>query len=193
MQEIPDHIKGLVFDCDGTLADTMPLHYRCWVEAVGEYGHTMTEALFYETAGISSVNIVKLLNERHGYNMPPEQAAELKDKLFEQKLHDIEPIEPVVALVRKYAGKLPMAVATGGTRSLCTKTLQVLDLLKFFQSLITADDVPHGKPAPDIYLEAARRLALPPADCCAFEDGEPGILAAKAAGMMVVDIRPMRR
>ena len=111
MKEVPAHIKGLVFDCDGTLADTMPLHYRGWVQAVGAHGHDFPEALFYETAGVSSVNIVKFLNERHGYNMPPEETAERKDALFEQMLHEIEPIEPVVALVHKYAGQLPMAVA----------------------------------------------------------------------------------
>jgi HAD superfamily hydrolase (TIGR01509 family) len=85
-----------------------------------------------------------------------------------------------------------MAVATGGTRALCSKTLATLGLLQDFQALVTADDVEHGKPAPDIFLEAARRLGVPPSECCAFEDGELGLQSARAAGMLAIDIRPMR-
>lgn len=192
MKEVPPQIKGLVFDCDGTLADTMPLHYESWVAALGEYGHDFSEALFYEMAGVTTERIIEILNDRHGYKVPVKEGARRKDELFEQRLHKIQPIEPVVALVHKYAGKLPMAVATGGTRVLCGKTLEVLGIRQHFAALVTADDVERGKPAPDIFLKAARLLGIRPQDCCAFEDGDLGIQAAKAAGMMTVDIRPMR-
>ena len=190
MVEIPPHIRGLVFDCDGTVADTMPLHYRAWTAAHAEHQADFPEALFYEMAGIPTVRIIEILNERHGYAIPVQEAADHKESLYVALMHEVEPIEPVVKLVKAYAGRLPMAVATGGTRAICSKTLQSLNLLQHFQAIVTADDVPRGKPAPDIFLEAARRLGVAPGDCYAFEDADLGLQAARAAGMVAVDIRP---
>ena len=191
--EIPPHVRGLVFDCDGTIADTMPLHYRAWVAALNEHGADFPEALFYEMAGIPTVRIIEMLNERHAYAIPVQAAADRKEALYERFLPEVVAIEPVVELVHRYAGKLPMAVATGGTRAICTKTLQSLDLLKHFAAIVTADDVAQGKPAPDIFLEAARRLGVPPESCYAFEDADLGLQSARAAGMTAVDIRPAHR
>jgi beta-phosphoglucomutase family hydrolase len=193
MTEIPADIRGLVFDCDGTIADTMPLHYEAWVRALQEHGHDFPEALFYEMAGIPTHTIIEILNDKHGYTLPVREAAERKDALFVELIPRVTPIEPVVKLVKHFAGRLPMAVATGGTRALCAKTLSVLGLLDHFQALVTADDVEHGKPAPDIFLEAARRIGVPPEQCCAFEDAELGLQSARAAGMLAMDIRPMRK
>ena len=192
MIDLPPHIRGLVFDCDGTIADTMPLHYQAWSGALREHGHDFPEALFYEMAGIPTVRIIELLNERHGYTLPVQEAADRKEELYVQLIPRVVPIEPVVKWVHRYAGTLPMAVATGGTRAVCRKTLESLDLLKYFQTVVTADDVEHGKPAPDIFLEAARRLGVPPEACCAFEDAELGLTSARAANMMVIDVRPIR-
>src|SRR2546423_711892 len=191
MIDIPPHIRGLVFDCDGTIADTMPLHYEAWAEAIQHHGHEFPEALFYEMAGIPTARIIELLNERHGWTIPVEQAAMLKENLYIERLHRVTPIEPVVQLVRAYAGKLPMAVATGGTRAICSKTLTAMGVIQHFQAIVTADDVQHGKPAPDIFLEAARRLRVPPERCYAFEDGELGLQSARAAGMVAIDVRPI--
>ena len=191
MTEVPPHIRGLVFDCDGTIADTMPLHYQAWVAALGEYNCEFPECLFYEMAGIPTDHIIQMLNDRHGHHMPVQETAREKDRLFEVMIPQVKPIEPVVHLIHKYAGKLPMAVATGGTRSLVIKTLAAVDLLKYFDALATADDVERGKPAPDIFLEAARRIGIAPEACCAFEDAELGLQSARAAGMLAVDIRPM--
>jgi beta-phosphoglucomutase family hydrolase len=192
MLSMPDHIRGLVFDCDGTIADTMPLHYQAWVAALGKYGHEFPEAMFYEMAGIPTVTILEMLNERHGYQLPVHESAELKERLFVDLIPQVVPIEPVVKIVREYDGKLPMAVATGATRSICEKTLTALGLLDRFAALVTADDVRHGKPAPDIFLEAANRIGVDPKLCYAFEDAEMGIKSATAAGMVVIDIRPLR-
>jgi beta-phosphoglucomutase family hydrolase len=189
--EIPPDIRGLVFDCDGTIADTMPLHYEAWVTALKEHGQVFPEALFYELAGISTVGVMEILNERHGYSLPVREAAERKENLYKSLVPKVLPIEPVVTLVKRYAGTLPMAVATGGTRSICSKTLQALGLLEHFQAIVTADDVARGKPAPDIFLEAARRLGVPPERCYAFEDAELGLQSARSAGMVAIDIRPM--
>ena len=190
---IPPHIQGLVFDCDGTIADTMPLHYQAWVQSLGEHGHDFPEALFYEMAGIPTHTIIEILNQKHGYTLPVQKTSERKDALFLELIPQVTPIEPVVSIIKAYAGKLPMSVATGGTRSLCSKTLSALGLLDYFQAMVTADDVRHGKPAPDIFLEAARRMNVPPKLCCAFEDAELGLASANAAGMLAIDIRPMRQ
>jgi len=112
--EIPPHIRGLVFDCDGTIADTMPLHYEAWSRALREHGHDFPEALFYEMAGIPTARIIELLNERHGYTMPVQETADRKESLYLELIPRVVPIAPVVELVHRYAGKLPMAVATGG-------------------------------------------------------------------------------
>ena len=125
--------------------------------------------------------------------MPVRETAEYKDSLFEQLIPQTIPIEPVVRLVRQYHGKLPMAVASGGTLQLVSKTLTALSLLDCFQAIVTADDVKHGKPAPDIFWEAARRIGVEARLCCVLEDGEPGLQAARAAGMTEIDIRPIYR
>lgn len=193
MLEIPEKARGLVFDCDGTIADTMPLHYKAWVVSLGEFGVEFPEALFYEMAGIPTPRIIELLNQRHGHQMPVIETAEKKDALFETMLPLVTAITPVVEVVHRYAGKLPMAVASGGSRMLVKRTLESLGLQGFFQSVVTADDVKNGKPAPDIFLEAARQIGVEPQLCVGFEDAELGLQAITAAGMMAIDIRPAYR
>jgi beta-phosphoglucomutase family hydrolase len=193
MLEVPPHIRGLIFDCDGTIADTMPLHYQAWVAALQEHAVDFPEAMFYEMAGIPTRRIIEILNEKHGYSLPVDEATDRKESLFIELIPKVAPIEPVVELVRQYHGQLPMAVATGGTRAICMKTLAALGLDGYFKAVVTADDVTHGKPAPDIFLEAANRLGVLPGLCCAFEDAELGIQAARAAHMLVIDIRPAHR
>jgi beta-phosphoglucomutase family hydrolase len=191
MIEIPPHIRGLVFDCDGTIADTMPAHYKAWVQALGEHNVEFPEAMFYEMGGIPTPRIIELLNERHGHNMPVMETVEYKESLFEKLIPQVMPIEPVVNVIREYDGKLPMAVATGGFRHICHKTLDVLGLRHKFKAIVTAEDVTHGKPSPDIFLEAARQLGVDPKLCLAFEDANLGVQAAEAAGMQVVDVRKL--
>lgn len=191
--EIPPHVRGLVFDCDGTIADTMPLHYEAWVAALEEHRVEFPEAMFYELAGVPTARIVEILNDRHGHAMPVQETADYKEHLYQQLIPRVVPIEPVVVLVRQYAGRLPMAVATGGTQAIVRKTLGSLGLIEHFQAIVTADDVRHGKPAPDIFLESARRLGVPPESCYAFEDADLGLQAARAARMTAIDIRPMHR
>ena len=191
--EIPPHVRGLVFDCDGTIADTMPLHYEAWVAALNEHQVEFPEAMFYELAGVPTARIIEILNERHGHRMPVQETADHKEELYQRLLPRVVPIEPVVVLVKEYAGRLPMAVATGATQAIVRKTLGSLGLLELFLAVVTADDVKHGKPAPDIFLEAARRLGVPPESCYAFEDADLGLQAARSAGMVAVDIRPMHQ
>lgn len=190
---IPENVKGLVFDCDGTIAHTMPLHYQAWLAALREHEADLPEAMFYEFAGMPTADFIRLLNDQNGYDMPVQATADYKEHLYLKMLPEVAPVEPVVELVHRFAGKLPMAVATGATRAICAKTLGSLGLLQHFQAIVTADDVEHPKPAPDIFLESARRIGVAASDCYAFEDGELGIRAATAAGMTVIDVRPAHR
>jgi len=182
--------QGAIFDCDGTLADTMPLHYRAWDRALRERGAELSEALFYELGGVPTEDIIRILNDRFGYTLDVQETAAAKEALYEEILPQLEPVGPVVALVREYRGRYPMAVASGGIRRLVAQTLQSLDLTSAFAAVCTAEDVVHGKPAPDLFLLAASRIGVEPTECIVFEDSDLGLEAASRAGMQGVDVRP---
>ncbi len=191
MITIDSHVKALIFDLDGTLADTMPSHYLAWLDTVRFGGGDFPEDVFYSTAGMPSNRIVDFLNDKYGYQLDPEQIAHDKEELFYQKyLSKIQPIQPVVDIARHYKGRLPLAVATGGIPRVVAKVLQTIRLDNFFEAIVTADDVKHGKPAPDTFLEAARRLNVPAQFCHVFEDSDLGLEAAQRAGMTATDVRP---
>lgn len=181
-----------IFDCDGTLADSMPLHYKAWCAALGEHNADFPEALFYELGGVPAEGIVEILNERHGYRMPVLETAHNKEALFTKMISEIAPIEPVVALVHEFHGRFPLAVASGGMRAIVTKTLDVIGLKNKFGAIVCCEDYTNGKPAPDPFLEAARRLNVEPSRCLVFEDTLIGVKAAEAAGMKWVLVPPQR-
>jgi HAD superfamily hydrolase (TIGR01509 family) len=192
--KIPDGDFGAyIFDCDGTLADTMPLHYKAWCAVLREHEADFPEALFYELGGMPTDKIVELLNDRHGSSMPPAETAKKKEALFLSMLAEIEPIEPVVAIVREVSGRLPMAVASGGHREVVRRTLRALGLLEKFSAVVCAEDYERGKPFPDPFLVAAERLGVEPARCLVFEDTALGEEAARAAGMTSVLVPPPAR
>ncbi len=178
--------EGYIFDCDGTLADSMPLHYRAWLAALKEHEAEFPEALFYELGGTPTQQIIMILNERHGTNMDPETTARNKESLYIGMLAEIQPIEPVVNFVHEYYGKRPLAVASGGHRAIVMKTLEGLGILDRFDAIIGAEDYRRGKPAPDPFLAAARKLNVNPRKCLVFEDTRLGCMAAEAAGMQWV-------
>lgn len=186
---IPSDAKAIIFDCDGTIADTMPLHVQTWMQMLAENGQTLPEQIFYDMAGVPSVQIVEILNERHGTRLGPD-AAVRKERLFEEQLDQCAPIDAVVDVVKTYHGKLPMGVATGGTRYNCVKTLTAVGLLQYLPVIVSSEDVRRGKPEPDIFLAAANRLDVAPRDCVVLEDAEMGLRAARAAEMRVIDVRP---
>jgi len=184
----PGDFAGYIFDCDGTLADSMPLHFRAWTAALKEHKAEFPEALFYEMGGTPTEQIVEMLNDRHGHKMPPKETAAYKESLYLELLTEIQPITPVVDFARSFAGKLPIAVASGGHRGIVQKTLSSLGILELFDVLVGAEDYLKGKPAPDPFLEAARRLGVEPSRCLVFEDTQLGIDAAVAAGMEWVHV-----
>lgn len=190
MITIESHIQGLIFDSDGTLVDTMPLHYRAWQDTVQAMGANFPEELFYKLGGVPSDKIVEILNESFGYRLDPKETAAKKEQHFlENYLPQAKPVEAIVAIAKAYKGRLPMAVATGGISPVVQRALKAIGLDNFFDAIVTSEDVAHGKPAPDIFLEAARRLKVDPQYCLVFEDSDLGLEGARQAGMVAVDVR----
>ena len=185
----PEPFDALIFDCDGTLADTMPTHFIAWVESLRLFGGDITEGEFYEMAGVPTPEVIRILNAKHGYTMDVDAAHHDKEGRYVKLLPQITELTPVADIARAYKGRVPIAVASGGIRSVVTQTLTTLGLLELFDAIITADDVTHGKPAPDIFLLAAERLGASPAKCIVYEDGDAGLEAARRAGMRGIDVR----
>jgi beta-phosphoglucomutase-like phosphatase (HAD superfamily) len=190
MIHVPSQVRGLIFDCDGTLADTMPTHWKAWHETFAAYGKTCPQAFLERCMGIPSAEIVRRYNITYGENIDPLRFSMEKDRRSHEGLAHVGPIVPVVDVVRRYQGRLPMAVASGGIRMNVETALEAIGLQGYFETVLTADDDVPPKPSPAIFIEAARRLRVDPADCQVFEDGDPGLEAARKAGMIATDIRP---
>ncbi|MDR1304223.1 MAG: HAD family phosphatase [Verrucomicrobiales bacterium] len=186
----PGDFAGYIFDCDGTLADTMPAHYRAWARAFKDYRapFDFTEDRFYRLGGVAAAGIIAQLNREYGTDYACEELAAHKEALFERLLTRVEPIRPVCDFARRAAAAgRPVSVASGGFPHIVRRTLQLIGLAEIFQDrIVTPDMVAHGKPAPDMFLRAAQLMRVAPADCLVFEDAIPGIEGAKAAGMRVV-------
>ena len=187
--EVPEYIKGLIFDCDGTLVDSMPLHWNAWKKAIELKGGTWNEEFFTSTKGMPEESIVSLYNERFSLNLDPRKTVQVKHRHFRSCASQLKPIAPVLDVVHRYSGVLPMAVASGGVRENVMLELETLNIRRFFRTILTADDDVRPKPAPDLFLEAANRLGVSPGNCQVFEDGDLGLQAARAAGMLATDIR----
>jgi HAD superfamily hydrolase (TIGR01509 family) len=175
--------KGYIFDCDGTLAHSMPVHYAAWRQTAEENGLSMSEELFYDLGGVPTTKIVEILNENFGVHLDPETAARRKEALYLEKMRDMQPIPEVVTFARKVAGFAKVSVASGGYLPVVLKTLDAIGFKDFFGIVVTTEQVLRGKPFPDMFLEAARRMNVTPAECLVLEDSPAGIEAAKAAGM----------
>jgi beta-phosphoglucomutase family hydrolase len=185
--------QALIFDCDGTLADTMPLHWKAWQDITRRYGLEFSEERFYKLGGVPSRDILKMLSDEQNRPLDPLVASREKEAAYMPHLPKVRAIEPVAKIVRENAGKLPMAVASGGLQEHITEVLEHLGLLQYFQAVVTSEFVKRQKPAPDIFLEAARRLGVPPQFCRAYEDTDLGLQAIRAAGMEAVDVRPLTK
>jgi HAD superfamily hydrolase (TIGR01509 family) len=185
---------GYIFDLDGTLVDTMPVHYLAWQAALRREGlkGRLDEDYFYELGGVPSRKVAALLGSRHGLKVDPEKVFREKEEIYKGSGVKLAPIAPVIEFARRAKGSHPIAIASGGTRDVVASTLGKAGLGGLFPVVVTADDVAHGKPAPDMFLLAAKLMGVPPQSCLVFEDGEPGIKAAEAAGMKWVFV-PSRR
>ena len=187
--ELPDGpFQAYLFDCDGTIADSMPLHYVAWKAALGEWNCPFPEDLFYAWGGKPCEEIIATLNRMHSLEMPVEALAHRKENLYFEMLPQLKPIPEVLEHIQAQHGRIPFAVVSGGRRSSVERSLTALNLLDRFETIVGADDYERSKPAPDAFLLAAQRLGVAPKDCLVFEDTDLGIQAATAAGMASVRV-----
>ena len=191
---------GYIFDCDGTLADSMPIHYRAWTESLtdklGRPSTEFTEELFYHFGGMPARAIVERLNQDFGWGLDPEKTAHEKEEHFLTMLNLIGPVPEVVEVLHSLGREGKIAVASGGLTFIVRDTLHFIGLEvgpgEYVKHLVGSDQVTHGKPNPELFLKAAGLLGVAPERCLVFEDAEPGFVAAKAAGMAFIDVRPYR-
>jgi beta-phosphoglucomutase-like phosphatase (HAD superfamily) len=183
--------KGLVFDCDGTLANTMPLHWRAWQLITQRHNLHFPEDRFYSLGGVPSRDILKMLSQEQGRSLDHIAVAHEKEEAYLPLMEEVEPIHVVVEIAKANYGKIPMAVASGGTQKIICQVLEHLKIRDLFGAVVTSEMVRNQKPAPDIFLEAARLIGVDPKFCRAYEDTDLGMQAIRSAGMEAVDVRTL--
>jgi HAD superfamily hydrolase (TIGR01509 family) len=177
-----------LFDCDGTIVDSMPLHYVAWRKALGEWNCEFAEELFYAWGGRPTGEIISTLNEKHGLSMPVESVARRKEEFYFAMLPELKVVPEVLEHIEAQHGRIPFAVVSGSARDSVTASLETLKLLDRFETLVCAGEYTKSKPDPEAFLLAASRLGVAPKNCLVFEDTEMGIQAATAAGMASVKV-----
>jgi HAD superfamily hydrolase (TIGR01509 family) len=180
---------GYIFDCDGTLADSMPVHYGAWADTVQKYGGQIPEELFYNLGGWPSRKMVEHLNKLFGTSLDPDLIASEKEQLYLQRIDTIRPIPEVADFARQVAAFAKISVASGGILPVVTKTLEAIGFKNLFSVIVTSEQVRQGKPFPDMFLEAAHRMGVEPSACLVLEDSPAGFEASRAAGMDYVVVR----
>lgn len=186
----PGDFKAYLFDCDGTVADSMPLHYIAWSQALGEWGCRFTEERFYQLGGMPIVEIIALLGREQGIEMPISQVAKRKEQLYFEHLPKLQCVPEVLEHIEKQRGRIPFAIVSGSARDSVEASLRAVGLLDRFDVLVCAGDYTKSKPDPEPFLVAAERLGVSAQKCLVFEDTQMGIEAANAAGMASVLVPP---
>jgi beta-phosphoglucomutase family hydrolase len=189
MTNLSENIRGIIFDCDGTLTDSMPVHYLSWKKTFDDHGIAFTEKRFYAMGGMPSDRIVAEMSAENGKTLDAEKIAHEKEEHFVELLHQVQPLETVVQVARREKGHRKLAVASGGFRWVIDRQLAHIGLDDWFDAVVTAEDTELHKPHPDVFLEAARQLGVAAENCLVFEDSDLGIEAARRAGMASVDVR----
>ncbi len=180
--------KAYLFDCDGTIVDSMPLHYIAWKRVLAEWNCEFGEQTFYAWGGMPVLEIISALNTRDGLTIPAVEVARRKEALYFEILPELKAVPEVLEHIEFSHGQIPFAVVSGSTRDSVIASLEVLSLLDKFETLVCAGDYERSKPDPEPFLIAANRLGVNPEDCLVFEDTEMGIQAATAAGMASVKV-----
>ncbi len=188
--QVDPNAKGLIFDLDGTLSDSLPVHLATWNKVGSSIGFVFDERLVHELTGMPTIAFARRIIEENGLQVSPGKLVKMKQEAFWDSVHLVRPIDQVVGIVRAYHGKLPMSVGTGASRRSALLQLDELGLTPYFDFVITADDVTRHKPDPDTFLECARLMKVKPSACQVFEDGILGMEAARSAGMIITDVRP---
>jgi len=185
--------RGLIFDFDGTLVDSMPLHWRAWDSVCQRHGIEFSEQRHYSLGGMPSRKILAMLKKEQGLDFDPAALSREKEEAYLPLMGEVELIEPVAAIAREHRGKIPMAIATGGRTQFIEPLLEQVGIADWFCALVTSDDVVNPKPAPATFLKAAALMGVPAEDCRAYEDTDLGLQSIRAAGMEAVDVREILR
>lgn len=180
---------GLIFDCDGTLVDTAPIHFYSVNEAMRPLGLEMTAEWYFARVGLTPAALFAEYERVNGVKIDTEDLSRRYAPIFVSNLERAKEIAVVAEVARANFGKVPMAVASNGHLNNVKATLQATGLLPLFETVVSADEVAKGKPEPDVFLEAARRMGVAAAECIVFEDSDEGLEAARRAGMRGRDIR----
>jgi beta-phosphoglucomutase-like phosphatase (HAD superfamily) len=187
--KIPAGTEALIFDCDGTLVDTLSLYARAWAHGFRPFGREMQEQWYLERAGYSEHPLMDQFEADHDVQVDRHHVLELMRAHFLSDIGTVQEISAVARIVRQNAGFLQMAVASGGSRQIVSACLQAVGLAHLLTTVVTIEDVSRPKPAPDLFLKAAQSLGVDPSRCVAFEDSPQGLQAARSAGMMAIDVR----
>ena len=185
----PD-VQALIFDCDGTLADTFGAHFRAFRDVLTPYGVEFTAAFYAARLGMSRRHMLAALTEHTGAVIDDADVATRSPALFANNTHLIKPIPFTAEMVRRHRGSHRLAVASAAQRPMVDASLKAVGLAGVFDAIVTIEDVAAGKPAPDLFLKAAADLGVEPGLCHVFEDSDEGLEAARRAGMAATDIRP---
>ena len=189
--KIPEGKFGAyLFDCDGTIVDSMPLHYLAWKKTLSEWKCDFSEELFYKWGGMPVAEVIATLNRERGLQMPVEELEHRKENLYYELLPQLKAIPEVLEHIEEQHSKIPFAVVSGSTRKSVIKSLTIVNLLGRFETLVCAGEYQKSKPDPEAFLMAAANLGVAPEVCLVFEDTDMGIQAARAAGMASVKVPP---
>ena len=181
--------KAIIFDCDGTLVDSMPLHMKAWKEAFKILNEKFERDFLYSAKGMKETDIIELYNKNYNSNINPLKIVSVKQEYFYNHIESVKPIDPVVEIAKTYYGKLPLGVVSGSVKKIVHKELEVIGIFHLFKNILTADDPFKPKPDAEIFFASAKNLNVEPKDCLVFEDGDAGLKAAENAGMKTLDVR----
>lgn len=181
--------KALIFDCDGTLADTLPIHFQTWSKSLQSVGVNISKDWYYQHCGTSAEEMLQILQVHFDYQFDPKAVILERQSYYQDLISTVKEIQAVAEIARNYYGKIPLAVASGGERTVLEATLATIKLRKFFDTVVSIDDVQSGKPEPDLFLLASEKMGIDPKDCIVYEDSDSGLEAAHRAGMRSIDVR----
>lgn len=184
---------ALIFDCDGTLADTLPVHFQAWSRVLGREGATLPVDWYGERTGLTAAEFIQAFNHDFGYALECRLIEPERQRQFAQLINQVESVPAVAAIAQAHFGQVPMAVASNGQRSVVEATVAAIQLQSLFETIVTLNDVQVGKPAPDLFLLAAERMDVDPRACIVYEDSDLGLEAARRAGMRSIDVRVLHQ
>ena len=188
--EINPLAKALIFDLDGTLSDSLPVHIASWHAVCDKLNCTLDERILVEMTGAPTISFAERIKREQNLEIAAEELVVLKQKEFWRNIGQIRPHDAVIGLMKNAYGKMPMAVGTGASRTSAMLQLKELNIDHLFDCVVTADDVDRHKPEPETFLKCAELMNVDPQFCQVFEDGELGMRAAQTAGMLLTDVRP---